>query len=465
MKKFMDENFLLHSETAIKLYHDYAKNMPIFDYHNHLSAKEIYEDNNYENIAKVWLSGDHYKWRLMRSNGVKEEFITGDEADYDKFFAYARTISYAIGNPLYHWSHLELQRYFGIDTPLCEANASEIYAKCNETLKQKDMSPRSIILRSNVKAMCTTDDPKDDLQYHRLLAEEGFECLVLPTFRPDNLVHIERPGFADYMCSLKQLGYVISSLKDLLCFLSSRIEYFHSSGCRLSDHALDVVMYAPSTQQEVEIIFKKVLQKTSLTLQEVKKYKGFILNFLGKEYNKRNWVQQYHIGAMRNNSSKMFMQLGADTGFDSICDANIAQELSQLMDSMDKTSALPKTILYCLNPADNAVLASMLGNFQGGGVAGKIQFGSAWWFSDTKHGMINQMRELAAMGMLSQFVGMLTDSRSLLSFPRHEYFRRILCGELATLVENGEYPENYEILEKIVENICYNNISRYIQIN
>ncbi len=465
MKKFMDENFLLQGEVAIKLYHEYAKAMPIFDYHNHLSAKEIYEDNNYENIAKVWLAGDHYKWRLMRSNGIKEEFITGDKDDYEKFHAYAKTISYAIGNPLYHWSHLELQRYFGIDDPLCEANSRKIYDKCNEILKQKDMSARNIILRSNVKAMCTTDDPKDDLRYHRLLAQEGFECLIFPTFRPDNLIHIERSAFTDYMHSLKALGYSISNLEELLCFLVSRIEYFHASGCRLSDHALDVVMYSPSTQQETEIIFEKALQKNTLSLHEVKKYKGFILNFLGKEYNKRGWVQQYHIGAMRNNSTKMFECIGADSGFDSINDASMAQELSLLMDSMDKESTLPKTILYCLNPADNAVLASMLGNFQGGGIAGKVQFGSAWWFSDTKHGMINQMRELAAMGMLSQFVGMLTDSRSLLSFPRHEYFRRILCNELATLVENGEYPENYDILGKIVQNICFNNISKYIQMD
>ncbi len=462
MKKFLGDDFLLQSKTAEKLYHEYAADMPIFDYHNHLNPKEIYDDINFENISKLWLGGDHYKWRIMRSNGIDEKYITGDGDDYEKFVAFASSLPYAIGNPMYHWSHLELKRYFDIDETLSEKTAKSIYDRCNEKLQSKEFSVRNLIKRSGVKALCTTDDPKDDLMYHINLAKEGFEVAVLPTFRPDNAIHAEKPAFLPYIKLLEELGYSVKTIEELLCFLSSRLQYFHEAGCRLSDHGLDAVMYLAAEQSEVEYIYQKALAGDTLTVDELRKYKGFILSYLGKEYHKLGWVQQYHIGAMRNNSERMFKQIGADTGFDSINDCAVAVDLSRLMDSMDREELLPRTVLYCLNPADNAVLASMLGNFQGGGIVGKIQFGTGWWFMDNKYGMIKQMEDLAAMGLLGRFVGMLTDSRSFLSFPRHEYFRRIMCNELANLVENGEYPEDYETLKEIVQGICYNNIDRYI---
>ncbi len=464
MKNFLDKDFLLESETAKKLYHEFAAGMPIFDYHNHLNPKEIYEDIKYENISQLWLGADHYKWRVMRSNGVKEEYITGDKEDYEKFLEFAKSIPYTLGNPMYHWTHLELQRYFEIHTPLSEKTAKEIFDKCNELLAKDEFSPRNLIRRSNVKAMCTTDDPKDDLKYHKLLKEEGFDCKVLPTFRPDNFIHIEKPAFVPYVNAVKDLGYKAENIDDVLAFFTERLDYFHEVGCRLSDHGLDVLMYLEASKEEVDAIYKKGLSGESLSIDDLRKYKGYLLSFLGKEYNKRGWVIQYHIGPMRNNSTRMFNKLGADAGFDSINDGPVASDLSKLLDSMDKTNELPRTILYCLNPADNAVLASMLGNFQGGGIAGKIQFGSGWWFMDTKQGMIKQMEDLSSMGLLSRFVGMLTDSRSFLSFPRHEYFRRILCNEIGKLVENGEYPADYDMLKEIVEGICYNNINNYIQL-
>ncbi len=465
MKNFLDKDFLLESKTAQKLYHEFAAGMPIYDYHNHLNAKEIYDDIKFDSISKVWLGADHYKWRVMRSNGVSEELITGNGSDWDKFLAFSKSIPYTIGNPMYHWTHLELQRFFEIETPLTEKTAPEIFEKCNNMLKEDNFSVRSLIKRSNVKAMCTTDDPKDDLKYHKLLKEEGYDCKVLPTFRPDNFIHIEKPAFVPYVKQVTDLGYKTASIDDVLEFFVARLDYFHEAGCRLSDHGLDVVMYLEATKEEVNEIYKKGLAGEVLSLDELRKYKGYLLSFLGKEYNKRGWVIQYHIGPMRNNSTRMFNSLGADAGFDSINDGPVAVDLSRLLDSMDKTNELPKTILYCLNPADNAVLASMLGNFQGGGIVGKIQFGSGWWFMDTKQGMIKQMEDLASMGLLSRFVGMLTDSRSFLSFPRHEYFRRILCNEIGKLVENGEYPADFEILKEIVEGICFNNIDNYIAKN
>ncbi|MFI3253757.1 MAG: glucuronate isomerase [Eubacteriales bacterium] len=460
MKQFMDKDFLLDTETSQTLYHDFAKTMPIFDFHNHLNPKDIYEDVKYENISQIWLSGDHYKWRLMRANGITEDFITGNKSDEEKFIAYAKTMPYALGNPLYHWTHLELQRYFQIDTPLSEKTATEIYHQCNEILQKKEFSVRGLIQQSNVTVMCTTDDPKDDLSFHKLLKKEGYSCNVLPSFRPDSLIHMEKEGFLPYVTSLN-----LKNLEDVLCFLVQKLDYFHEVGCRLSDHGLDTVMYLEATEKEVDTIYKKALAKEPLSHDELRKYKGFILSFLGKEYHKRAWAMQYHIGPMRNNSSRMFTKIGADTGFDSINDGPCAVDLSRLLDSMDQSDQLPKTILYCLNPADNAVLASMLGNFQGGGILGKMQFGSGWWFMDTKEGMNRQMDDLASMGMLSRFVGMLTDSRSFLSFPRHEYFRRILCNKIGHLVENGEYPADIVVLGQMVQDISYNNIKNYIALD
>lgn len=463
MKDFLDKDFLLESETAKKLYHEFAKDMPIYDYHNHLNPKEIYEDKKFSNISEVWLGADHYKWRVLRSNGITEDYITGNKSHYEKFMAFAKTIPYTIGNPMYHWAHLELQRYFDINTPLSEKTADDIYNACNEKLKDDSFSVRNLLKRSNIKSLCTTDDPKDDLKYHKLLKEENFEVKVLPTFRPDNIIHIEKLGFLPYTKAICELGYKANNIDDILYYLVDRMKYFNEVGCRLSDHGLDTVMYLEATKEEVDAIYQKGLNGIELTINELRKYKGYLLSFLGKEYNKLGWVIQYHIGPMRNNSTRMFNEIGADAGFDSINDGSVSQDLSKLLDSMDKTNELPRTILYCLNPCDNAVLASMLGNFQGGGIVGKIQFGSGWWFMDTKKGMINQMEDLASMGLLSRFVGMLTDSRSFLSFPRHEYFRRILCNEIAKLVENGEYPNDFEILEEIIKGICYENINNYIK--
>lgn len=466
MKRFLDENFLLENETAMTLYHEYAKDMPIFDYHNHLSPKEIYEDKCFDDIAEVWLGGDHYKWRILRTNGYDESYVTGDKSPFEKFEAFAKTIPYTLGNPMYHWTHLELQRYFDIYEPLNENNAKEIHEKCNQKLSTDAFSVRSLIKKSNVVAMCTTDDPKDDLKYHKLLkAEDGFDCKVLPTFRPDNLIHAEKPTFLPYLATLEKEGYRIFALQDVLSFLVERIAYFHEVGCRLSDHGLDTVMYLEASPEEVSKIYEKAKKGEVLSVGELRKYKGFLLSFLGKEYHKKGWAMQYHIGPMRNNSTRIFQQAGADVGVDSINDGAVAVDLSRLLDDMDRTNELPKTILYCLNPADNAVLATMIGNFQGSGIKGKMQFGSGWWFMDTKQGMIKQMEDLSSMGLLSRFVGMLTDSRSFLSFPRHEYFRRILCNEIGKLVMNGEYPNDIVRLGEIVQDICYNNIRDYIALD
>lgn len=463
MKEFLSSDFLLDSDMAKTLYHDFAKDMPIFDYHNHLSSQEIYEDKKFENISQLWLGADHYKWRILRSNGICEDYITGDKSDYEKFLAFAKTIPYTIGNPMYHWAHLELQRYFNIKTLLSEETASEIYEECNRQLKDNSFSVRNLLLRANVTALCTTDDPKDGLKYHKLIKEDGFAIRVLPTFRPDNIIHIEKPAFLPYVKAVGELAYKIENIDDVMKYLVDRVKYFHDVGCRVSDHGLDQVMYLATTKDEVNAILAKGLKGEQCSFDELRKYKGYILSNIGKEYQKYGWVMQYHIGPMRNNSARMFAKLGGDAGFDSINDGLVAVDLSRLLDSMDKTDQLPKTVLYCLNPSDNAVLTSMLGNFQSGGIVGKIQFGSGWWFMDTKKGMIEQMGDLAAMGLLSRFVGMLTDSRSFLSFPRHEYFRRIMCNEIGKLVENGEYPANMDILKEIVQGICYNNINQYIR--
>lgn len=464
MKTFLDENFLLESEVAVELYHQYAKDMPVYDFHNHLNPQEIYEDLKFTNISDIWLGADHYKWRIMRSNGVEEDCITGDKSQYDKFIAFAKSVPYTIGNPMYHWTHLELKRYFGIKETLSEKTADLIYEECNKQLKTKGFSVRELLKRLNVELLCTTDDPKDDLKYHKLLKEENFSIKVLPTFRPDNIIHIEKPAFTGYIKELNEMNYKISGIDDILNFLSDRIEYFNSVGCKISDHGLDRVMYLKASKDEVDSILKKALVGNVLTVDELRKYKGYILNFVGKKYCEYGWAMQLHIGPMRNNSTRMFNKIGVDCGFDSINDGEVAVDLSRLLDSMDIENKLPKTILYCLNPKDNGVLASMLGNFQGGGVIAKMQFGSGWWFLDTKKGMVEQMNDLASMGLLSRFVGMVTDSRSFLSFPRHEYFRRIMCNEIGKLVENGEYPYDKEILKEIVQGICCNNIKEYLNV-
>ncbi|MGL4949139.1 MAG: glucuronate isomerase [Anaeroplasmataceae bacterium] len=464
MKKFLDKDFLLESETAKKLYFDYAKDMPIYDYHNHLSAKEIFENKNFDNMSQVWLGADHYKWRVLRTNGVKEELITGKNADpYEKFLAFAETLPFTIGNPMHHWSHLELQRYFSVDEPLTPENAKAVYDKCNELLKTKDFTPRSLLERMNVKALCTTDDPADDLQYHKAIKDEKYKISVKPTYRPETILNIENPTYLPYIERVSKLGYQLKNVKDIQKFLSERMDFFHEVGCRLSDHSLTYVDYINTTEDKVNSIIAKVLSGKTISNEEAIEYRSYLYTFLGKEYNKRGWVMQLHLGALRNNSTKMYESIGADAGFDSAADKPIAEGLSKLLNSIDITNELPKTIIYGLNNSYNTVIGTMIGNFQGGGIVGKIQFGSGWWFLDTKKGMIEQMNDLASLGLLSRFVGMLTDSRSFLSFTRHEYFRRIMCNEIGKLVENGEYPADYKYLEQIIKGICYNNINNFIK--
>lgn len=463
MKAFMDENFLLSNDTAVKLYHEYAKNMPIYDYHCHLSPKEIWENKKYKNITQAWLYGDHYKWRAMRSNGIDEEYITGGASDYDKFKAWAKTIPYTIGNPLYHWTHLELRRFFGVYELLNEENADIIWEKVNDKLSHDEFSPRGLIKQSNVKLVCTTDDPLDNLEYHQKIKEiEDFDTTVLPAFRPDKGVEIRKDSFKDWVEKLAQVwGNPINNYDDFLAALEARIDFFHNQGCRLSDHGLDYVPYREASLAEVNQIFKKALNGESITIEEEEKYKTYTLNFLGRQYSEREWAMQLHIQAMRNNNTKMFKKLGPDTGYDSMNDYNIAYPLSRFMDSLEQEGSLPRIILYSLNPKDNYVLASMLGNFQGDGIPGKIQFGSAWWFNDQKDGMEEQMKVLANVGLLSRFIGMLTDSRSFLSYTRHEYFRRILCNIVGEWAENGEAPNDIEFLGSIVQGICFNNAKEY----
>ena len=468
MKEFLGEDFLLETNTAKTLYHDFAENMPIFDYHCHIPIKDIFEDRKFRSITQVWLvdghCGDHYKWRAMRQFGIAEKYITGDATDEEKFLKYAEMIPYTIGNPLFHWTHLELKKYFGITDILSPKTAKRIFDECNEKLK--DMSARTFIEMSGVKVVCTTDDPVDTLEYHVGLSKEsGLKFKVLPAFRPDNAINIERKGFfGPWLDRLeKVVGYKICDLKSLEKALTERAELFDSVGCVLSDHALDTVEYEASTEEEVDAIFKKALSGENLSKTEIAKYKGYILVFLGRLYKRLGWAQQYHIGALRNNSSRALKNLGVDTGFDSIGDSTFAPQLSAILCALDETNELPKTILYCLNPRDNEVIAGLMNCFQGGEVAGKIQFGSAWWFNDQKFGMISQMRSLSSLSLISKFIGMLTDSRSFMSYPRHEYFRRILCNEFGNLIENGEYPNDVEFVGKIVQDICYNNAVNYFK--
>lgn len=450
---FPDKNFMLKNSIARKLYFEYAEKLPIIDYHCHLDPKQIYENKNFRNITELMLGGDHYKWRAMRSCGIEEKFITGNADDREKFRMWAKTVAYAIGNPLYHWTHLELNRYFKIDTPLNEQTADEIYDRCNEMLKSDDFKPQSLIKRSNVKVVCTTDSPLDDLYYHRKLAEEFKECKVLPAFRPDILIEIKSPAFLQCI-----RGNCITSFDKLLNTISEKINFFDSAGCRLSDHGLGTVPYAVGNAEKV---FEKAANGNEISALEENIYKTAVLNHCAKEYYKHGWTMQLHIGAVRNNNTPMFKKLGPDSGFDSINDCLVAQPLADLMNLFETNGHLPKTILYNLNPKDNYVLASMIGNFQSAPYFGKIQFGSGWWFNDQRDGIESQLKTLSNLGILSTFVGMLTDSRSFISYPRHEYFRRILCNLIGTWVYDSEYPEDYTILEKIIKNICYNNAKNY----
>lgn len=463
MKRFMDEDFLLSTETARKLYHEYAEVMPILDYHCHINPQEIYEDRKFENITQVWLGADHYKWRQMRSNGVEEKYITGDATDREKFQKWAETLEMAIGNPLYHWSHLELKRYFGYEGCLNGETAEEVWNLCNEKLAQDSMTARNLIRQSNVTLLCTTDDPVDSLEWHKKIAEdESFDVQVLPAWRPDKAMYLEKSDYLDYLNRLGEVsGMKIDSFAALIEALRKRIEFFASMGCSVSDHGLAYVMHAPASEKEVEEIFAKRLAGELPNEEAEAKFKTAFLIAMGREYHKRGWVMQLHYGVKRDNSRRVFGKLGADAGIDCISNHTPSAQLADFLNALDETDELPKTIVYSLNPIDNAAIGTIIGCFQNSTAVGKIQQGSAWWFNDHKTGMQEQMTSLASLGLLGNFVGMLTDSRSFLSYTRHEYFRRIMCELIGGWVENGEYPADYRVLEKIVKGISYHNAVRY----
>ena len=463
MKAFMDEDFLLPTQTAQELYHGYAEKMPILDYHCHINPQEIAEDRHFENIAQIWLGGDHYKWRQMRSNGVEERYITGGAPDWEKFLMWARTLEKAVGNPLYHWSHLELKRYFGYDGILNERTAPEVWELCSQKLAQPSMGARGILKASGVRLLCTTDDPLDSLQWHRKLAEDSAApCRVLPTWRPDLALSIRGEAFAAYTGKLGAAADVkISSFRDWKAAMEKRIGYFAGLGCRASDHGMLYVPYEPASDQEVEEIFAARMEGRQVSRQEERKFQTAAMLFLGEAYAKRGWVMQLHFGVTRNNNRRMFQKIGADTGFDGIYSQVPLAELSAYLDALCSQKALPKTILYSLNPNDNAAIGTLIGCFQEPGAAGKIQQGSAWWFNDHKSGMVKQMTSLANLGLRGNFIGMLTDSRSFLSYTRHEYFRRVLCGMLGGWVEQGECPADMEWLGGIVQDISYCNAWNY----
>ncbi|MBR2616010.1 MAG: glucuronate isomerase [Clostridia bacterium] len=463
--KFLNEDFLLTTPAAKRLYHDYAEGLPIIDYHCHISPKEVYEDRKFENITQVWLGGDHYKWRLIRTGGVPEEEITGSAPDRVKFQRFAEVLPLAIGNPLYHWTHLELKRYFDIDTPLSGDSAEEIWRACNEKLATPSFSVQGLIRRSRVEMIGTTDDPADDLIWHRGIAETGFEAKVLPSFRPDRTVNVEKKGWAEAIGQLSEVsGFPIRSAADLKKALSARLEFFCKNGCKISDHGMDAAAFRKGSEGQVEEIFGKGMEGAPISAEEAEIFHTEILLHLGREYARLGVVMQLHYGAMRNTNTKKFLHLGPDTGFDTIAGGGDGWGLARFLDALEVDGALPRTIVYSLDPKDNELIDTIIGAFQGPECPGKIQHGSAWWFNDTKSGMEDQLRSFANLSVLGGFVGMLTDSRSFLSYTRHEYFRRILCGFLGKLVDEGEYPEDYKALGKIVEGISYYNAKRYFEL-
>ena len=465
MVPFLSEDFLLTNPTAVRLFREYAAKMPIVDYHCHIDPKEIYEDRRFENITQVWLGGDHYKWRIMRSNGVPEEYITGSAPDREKFQKFAEALPRAIGNPMYHWCHLELKNFFGYEGILNGNTAEEVWNLANAKLAQEDFSVRNLIRRSNVSMIGTTDDPCSDLKYHQLLAESDFPTAVCPSFRPDPALNLHKPGFAAYIQKLAESADMdITCAADVAAALSSRIAFFNTNGCRAADHGLDYVVYREATTEQLDDTFRKALASEALTKEEIESYQTYLLLHCAREYHRLDWVMQIHFSCMRNPNSRAFAQLGPDSGFDCIAVTDSCKALYNLMDALQKDDQLPKTILYSLNPADDAWLDTLLGAFQGSSIPGKIQHGSAWWFNDNKVGMENQMVSLANLGILGNFVGMLTDSRSFLSYARHEYFRRILCNLLGTWVENGEYPADMDTLGNLVADICCRNATRYFNL-
>ncbi len=474
MKQFMDKDFLLQTETAKHLYHDYASKLPLCDYHCHLNPREIYEDRRFDNLAEVWLggrnpdgsyAGDHYKWRMMRSNGIEEDYITGSKPPFERFAKLAEALEMAIGNPMYHWCHLELQQFFGVYEPLTTESAERIWNHCNDLLRNDpDMTARGLIRKANVAFIGTTDDPIDDLQWHdKIAADPTITTIVGPSFRPDKAVNIHKDGFLGYMQQLaRSVGKAsLDTMEDVLAALVERLEFFHAHGCRVSDHGLDYVPFQSCTMDEANAVYQKALAGKALTVQEIEGYQTTILLHLGRAYHRLGIVMQVHYSCLRNNNARIFETMGADTGVDAIAQNTCGGNVAALLSALDYTGQCPKTILYSLNPADNAQLGTLIGCFQDSSVPGKIQHGSAWWFNDTKSGMEEQMRSLANLGLLGNFVGMLTDSRSFLSYARHDYFRRILCNLIGTWVENGEYPNSEASVKKIVEGISFCNAKRY----
>jgi glucuronate isomerase len=465
MKKFMGKNFVLETATAEKLYHDHARKMPIIDYHCHLIPKEIADDKKYENITQIWLYGDHYKWRAMRTNGVDESYCTGNKSDWEKFEKWAETVPHTLRNPLYHWTHLELQRYFDVEDLLSPKTAKKIWDQTSALLAKDEYSTRNLMRKMKVEVVCTTDDPVDTLEHHKKVKDDGFEIKVLPTWRPDKAMAVENPE--SYNAYIDQLagvsGVAIKTYADLIAALRVRHDFFAEMGCKLSDHGIETMYAEDFTAPEIEAVFKKVREGKSLGMDEILKFKSAMLYDFGILDHEKGWTQQFHVGALRNNNTRLFNKLGPDTGFDSIGDFEIARPMSKLLNRLDMEDKLAKTILYNLNPRDNELIATMIGNFQDGSVAGKMQFGSGWWFLDQKDGMEKQMNALSNLGLLSRFVGMLTDSRSFLSYPRHEYFRRILCNLIGNDVENGLLPDDMGLLGNMVENICYHNAKNFFK--
>ena len=463
MKKFLDENFLLDNDKASKLYHEYASQMPIIDFHCHLIPEQIAGDINFENLSQIWLAGDHYKWRAMRANGVAERYCTGDASDEEKFMKWAETVPETLRNPLYHWTHLELQRYFGINDLLDSGSAKSIYNRANEMLSTDDFSVRNLIRKMNVEVICTTDDPVDSLEHHQKIRKDGFETAVLPAWRPDKSMAVENPKeYNLYMEKLEEASDTsISTYMDLLMALGKRHEFFHEMGCRISDHGMEAFFAEDFDHQEIERIFLKVRSGRVLNEQEIRQFKSAMLIELAVMDHDKDWAQQFHVGAIRNNNTRRLHEVGPDTGFDSIGDFHMARSMSRFFDKLDELDQLAKTIVYNLNPVDNALMVTMASNFNDGVTPGKMQFGSGWWFLDQKYGMIDQMNTLSSLGFISRFVGMLTDSRSFMSYPRHEYFRRILCNLVGTDMENGEVPDDLELLGNLVKNVSYFNAKKY----
>jgi len=463
MQEFMNKNFLLTNDTAKHLYHNVAKDCHIIDYHCHIDPQAIANDQQFKTITQLWLSGDHYKWRVMRANGIDEKYITGDGDDYTKFLVWAKTLTKCIGNPLYHWSHLELRRYFDYEGILNEETAAEVYQLCNLKLQTKAMSTRNIIINSNVDLLCTTDDPIDDLMWHQQIKNDPtFHVSVLPAFRPDKAINIEKADYLDYLTKLEEVTKSkITDFTQLILALSNRIEYFNQFGCRTCDHALEYIMYQPSDSNTINAIFDKRLNSSKLSTIEIKQFKTALLQRLAHIYHDLDWVMQLHLGSLRNNNSVMFDKLGPDTGYDCLNDRFSAKALVSFLDALNSTDSLPKTILYSLNQNDNTMITSIMGCFENADTAMKIQHGSAWWFNDHKQGITQQLTNLANTGVLGNFIGMLTDSRSFISYPRHEYFRRILCNLIGEWVENGEYPNDISTLSELVKDISYNNAKAY----